>query len=724
MNSAETSQPHYELTVAMATIDGLGRYLYSNSAAVLAELIANAWDADATNVTITSTGSGNTQTITITDDGCGMSAEDLNKRFLTVGYRKRDANHEGTHSPEYHRPFMGRKGIGKLSVFSMADTLKVISRKKDHAPAGFIINYSDVQQHSDKNPNAPFLPTPLTPGIEELPYDHGTTIELSNLRRTFDKRSEIPLRTRIARRFDIFTESKSNPFTVTINGTKVGYEDREDLKRCEYVWLLGGYELPEEATKATIFTIPDTKVTGDDVPVTAAIRGWIGAVKNPKQLRIDDDDETLRNIIVLARSRPIQEGILDQIDFHQLFANYATGQLIADFLDLDERDDIATSDRQRLHEDDPRVIAFKDAAAGIFKTASEQWSSERAKKNTAEIFGDHADALDDWLNSITRSDDRKIAKRLLTAVARAHMDRDSRENRVALYQGAILAFDRMMKAGTLSRIESAFDDKIAPEVFLSALASYEHYEAGVYGQIIRDRIKVIYKLRDLVERHELENSTRDFVAEHPWLLNPAWERASRDMIKEQSFARIARTKGFEFDTKCGDSNGKRRLDLAFLDTHTGESLIIEFKRPGDSAKWEDLDSQIHDYRLIMTEVLLQEDALKSNRTPQELAASRPLLPDKTDSRIRVAVVVDRVHRGKETMSIDELNMKLQPSQGEAFTYQQMFHSSLSRYQEFAHMFKQTEVSAVLAAIEGVPDSDPMRAMLIDSAADPHASARA
>ncbi|WP_270553596.1 hypothetical protein [Bifidobacterium dentium] len=41
----------YTLTVDVATVDSLGRNLYSNAAAVLSEFVANAWDADANTVT-------------------------------------------------------------------------------------------------------------------------------------------------------------------------------------------------------------------------------------------------------------------------------------------------------------------------------------------------------------------------------------------------------------------------------------------------------------------------------------------------------------------------------------------------------------------------------------------------------------------------------------------------------------------------------------------------
>lgn len=110
----------YTLTVDIATVDSLGRNLYSNAAAVLSEFVANAWDADATRVEIQFDPNNS---ISILDNGCGMTDGELNSRFLTVGYRKRVV--EGMASPRFKRPYMGRKGIGKLSAFSLADKMVV-----------------------------------------------------------------------------------------------------------------------------------------------------------------------------------------------------------------------------------------------------------------------------------------------------------------------------------------------------------------------------------------------------------------------------------------------------------------------------------------------------------------------------------------------------------------------------------------------------------------------
>src|ERR1700712_1235415 len=130
------SAPQFTMSVDLAVLESLGINLYSNAAAVLSELVANAYDADANIVSIQWMQDG--ETIVVTDDGCGMSASQLNTRFLKTGYDKRKA--EGLKSPKYERPYMGRKGIGKLSVFSLAHVVCVYSRTSKGNAVGLKID--------------------------------------------------------------------------------------------------------------------------------------------------------------------------------------------------------------------------------------------------------------------------------------------------------------------------------------------------------------------------------------------------------------------------------------------------------------------------------------------------------------------------------------------------------------------------------------------------------
>src|SRR2546423_713189 len=113
--TSTNSEHPYELTVDLQVLRHLGIGLYSNVPAVVSEMVANAYDADAKKVMVTI----DSAKIEIKDDGLGMNEADANNKFLTVGYDKRGSGEVKT--PKLHRKPMGRKGIGKLSAFTSPD---------------------------------------------------------------------------------------------------------------------------------------------------------------------------------------------------------------------------------------------------------------------------------------------------------------------------------------------------------------------------------------------------------------------------------------------------------------------------------------------------------------------------------------------------------------------------------------------------------------------------
>ena len=78
----------FRLTISLNVLEHLGINLYSNVPAVLSEIVANAWDADASEVRVTWDRTAGR--IVIQDDGVGMTPSEINERFLSVGYRRRD----------------------------------------------------------------------------------------------------------------------------------------------------------------------------------------------------------------------------------------------------------------------------------------------------------------------------------------------------------------------------------------------------------------------------------------------------------------------------------------------------------------------------------------------------------------------------------------------------------------------------------------------------------
>lgn len=95
------------------TIEHLGIQMYSVLPNAIAELIANAYDADASYVRIKIRDTAEDKSISVIDDGVGMSFDEINNCFLRIG-RKRREDGQGV-SRNKQRKVTGRKGLGKLA---------------------------------------------------------------------------------------------------------------------------------------------------------------------------------------------------------------------------------------------------------------------------------------------------------------------------------------------------------------------------------------------------------------------------------------------------------------------------------------------------------------------------------------------------------------------------------------------------------------------------------
>lgn len=337
---------HYRMTVDLNVLDHLGINLYSNIAAVLTEAVANAWDADAENVEIGIDPDG--KFIEIKDDGIGMSIEDMNTKYLRVGYRRRDEDQETGRTTAKGRPVMGRKGLGKLSLFSIANTIEVHSAKNGESH-GLRMTIDGI--HRSVQDKEPFY-SPENLPREEIQVTNGTAILLKDIKRQRLGRGATALRKRLARRFSVVGEAHG--FKILIDGHPISTADRGDLPMVQFLWSFGDEE-PDLSSAGQLLEREALSDRLDAWDGNWSVTGWIGTARLPKQLD-SDDAGNLNSIVVFARGRLFHENILDKLNDGRLYTKYLTGQIEADFLDADDKPDIATSDRQRVQEDDPRYI--------------------------------------------------------------------------------------------------------------------------------------------------------------------------------------------------------------------------------------------------------------------------------------------------------------------------------------------------------------------------------
>lgn len=573
--------PTFEMTVDLNVLEHLGINLYSNIAAVLTEAVANAWDADASSVQIRV--APNNEWIEIEDDGIGMSVDDLNGKYLRVGYRRRDEDTEHGCKTAKGRPVMGRKGLGKLSLFSIANVIEVQSAKDGDAH-GFRMSVPGIQQAVQEK--RAYHPERLERGT--LTATRGTRIVLRDIKRQRLGKGVTALRKRLARRFSII--GQAHGFEIKIDGQPITAADRGDLPKVQFLWTFEGYE-PEASAVSHVLERESLPARFEAWDSSWRVSGWLGTACKPKDL---DDEEAgnLNGIVVFARGRLIQENVIDRLNDGRLYTKYLTGQIEADFLDADDRPDIATSDRQRIQEDDERyiqLIAFLKSRLGQLEKRWGEWRRKHEVENAKETSPKLAEWLDGLNPGLKKSAETLISKLSALPV-------DDEEDRKVLYRHGILAFERMQLRGSTEELARHVD---SVEKLLTILADRDSLEASLYRDIVKSRLEAISEFQSLVDEDAKEKVLQKYLFDHLWLLDPGWERATDSPIME---SRLTEEGIFTDDMTKKEELG--RVDIAYR-TNAGKHIIVELKKTGRKMKLLELQEQGQTYVDKLRKILAQ-----------------------------------------------------------------------------------------------------------------------
>lgn len=312
------------MTFDPKTIEHLGLQMYSTLPPVIAEVVANAYDADAENVRIYLEDIEQ-KSITVTDDGHGMPFIDINDKFLAIG-RNRRKEGEGDRSPIKHRAVIGKKGIGKLSFFGIARRIEVetIQDKKKNA---FALDWNDLMKSKGI-----YKPEILIPKDTTTREKNGTRVMLSVILRKspFDPKN---IAISLSRLFSVFGDD----FIV-----KIVYNKDEDNA------ILVTNELKYEYVDEELswkFPVANKKFE-TDYQYQNDIKGNI--VSSKKTI-----PEVMRGIALFSRGKLVNDHSFYTIKATSLGYSYITGWLDVSFIDdWKEKDVIATNRRSLRMEDE------------------------------------------------------------------------------------------------------------------------------------------------------------------------------------------------------------------------------------------------------------------------------------------------------------------------------------------------------------------------------------
>lgn len=640
----------YTMSLSLNVLNHLGLNLYSNTPAVLAEVIANAWDADATEVRVTF--DREAKLITVADNGHGMDQDDINDKYLRVGYQKRNA--PDFHTPGGRKP-MGRKGIGKLSLFSIADQIFVYSRKAGGQNQSFVMDADQIKAAIDaEDPSVPrqYVPEPTAFDVDIAAQ--GTVIKIAQLKKIRLTQASIDsLRKRLARRFGLLDARAE--FRIFIEGAPVTFADRDYFHKARFLFQYGTGTYAQycphldkdSATQQSLhFRRPNRFNENGCVAETGgyAVQGWIAIARHSHDLDGQGQDDNLNKITLVVRGKVAQEDILQEFRLGGMMTKYLYGEIHADFLDEDDKDDIATSSRQKILEDDPRYCALKAFLDGELRRLWVATDKLKAQKGleAALAANPHVRA---WYDELRPRRLQEAAKGIFALIDRAGVDE---KHKHALYANGILAFETLKMDYALAALETV--DVANLDLFLAHLADIDAIEAARYHEIIRERLNVIRQFQGKTDENVIERVLQEYVFDHLWLLDPAWERATRYAHMEERLQSVINDRNVRLDIRY------RRVG--------GAHVIIELKRASRRLRKVDIEAQVRTY-MDALETELKQDPVES-RYP-----------------IEAICLVGRLPSGwanPEVRRRDEESLKAYSIR--VITYQELIDNAFSAYAKF------------------------------------------
>lgn len=367
---------HFEFSLEV--LNHLGRGLYRSFATVIAEAVSNAWDAEAKEINI----SIEKDKLIVMDNGKGMNDEDFQKKFLEVGYsRRNDANNRS------RRNVIGRKGIGKLAMLSISEEVTVLSKKCSYDITGGKINNRKLDEGIEKNKKY-LLENLSMVDIKNFAGDmpsHGTKIIFDKFKTQMN--SENIIRKYLATQFNfIFNLNKDDSFIIKVNGKEITNDDLRELnENTQFLWLFGEYDGSIKKRFINLAPSGDKIESGKIIPNTEfsfngsniQIRGYIASVKTSSNLVLRGSGGDFRaGLNLFTNGRLRQKDLIEDITTKGLAEEYLYGEIHVDGFE-DEKIDRFTSSREGIIKDDPLYQEFIKKLKIIIAIVIKDWSPWR-----------------------------------------------------------------------------------------------------------------------------------------------------------------------------------------------------------------------------------------------------------------------------------------------------------------------------------------------------------
>lgn len=294
----------------------IGRDLITDDFIAIYELVKNSYDAYADYVKI----SFSKNEIIISDNGKGMSKDDLEKKWFAVAYSAKKDNTEDKdlkrdshlNNLKSRRFYAGAKGVGRFSCDRLGEDLELIT-SKINTNITFKVNVDWREFEKDAQQSFGSVEIPF----EEIEYKnifpqskhHGTILKIKNLNSTWDKGKLQELRRSLEKLINPF--SKVNSFKIEIVAEDFIELDKNSGNNLKINGVIDNSILKVLDIKTTQI---DLSLKGDTITTKIIDRGTlIYHIEEPNKYETLIDDLEI-NLYFLNRSAKINFGKLMDIE--------------------------------------------------------------------------------------------------------------------------------------------------------------------------------------------------------------------------------------------------------------------------------------------------------------------------------------------------------------------------------------------------------------------------
>lgn len=557
----EANDKKFALRFSMGTIGHLGIQMYQTLPPVISELISNAYDADAEIVEINFEEFNGDKRITVKDNGCGMTFDEVNNKLLIIGRNRRHTK-EDELSPKKKRKVTGRKGIGKLAVFGIAEEIH-IKTIKDGLKNELKLCLPDIQECENSNignPVSVYEPTIIAIDAVVDAEPDGTTITLNNIKRhsPFDIDAIVY---NITKRFSF--NDKDFIIKFLYNG-----EVCEEINKDSKLKIFNGqftWNFPEEKNNEMSYSHSDE------------IEGKIITSEKPLE-------ETDRGITLFARGKLVNKNEFYGIKITTSNAyNYMAGFFNVDFIDNSDKDLINTS-RDGLIWDNEELESLRMWIQFQLKSIEKEWRDKRIAERLKQ-YQEKNEGKDykKWTENLPKHEKKLATSIIDTIVLNEKIPEDVMETLLQYVENSFQYTTFKEFASELDNLEMDSPD-IASKL-LQLFKDWEAIESKEFYRLCIGRIETIKTLEKLIDENAREvPEIHTFLKNYPWLMEPR----IKDFNDEVTFTKLLKD---EFKENSSIPEADKRIDF-YCKSFDNNIYIYELKRPNITAKENELNQLV------------------------------------------------------------------------------------------------------------------------------------